>query len=136
MRMSKVSSVARESLSTAKFNKIQLLPIVKDVAKLSKYMESEIKSIIQDVSDSDKLNSYTRLCKIVLAQVILFNRKRSGEAERLRKNDFLKCAINQKVDDDICKTLTVFEKTLCQTHLRVETRGKRGRKVLSCSLSL
>ncbi|KAJ8313890.1 hypothetical protein KUTeg_008451, partial [Tegillarca granosa] len=125
----RVSSVARESLSTAKFNKIQLLPIVEDVAKLSKYMESEIERIIQDVSDSDKLYSYTRLCKIVLAQVILFNRKRSGEAERLRKNDFLKCAINQKVDDDICNTLTVFEKTLCQTHLRVETRGKRGRKV-------
>ncbi|KAJ8307588.1 hypothetical protein KUTeg_014853 [Tegillarca granosa] len=109
----RVSSIARDSLSTAKLNNVKLLPIVEDVAVLSKYLENEIRSITHNTqNDSDKLNSYSRLCKLVLAQIILFNRKRSGEAERLKKKDFLKCAVNQNVDDDICKTLTTFEKKI------------------------
>lgn len=73
----RVSSVARDSLSTAKLNNVKLLPIVEDVAVLSKYLENEIRSITHNTqNDSDKLNSYSRLCKLVLAQVILFNRKK------------------------------------------------------------
>ncbi|XP_060563895.1 uncharacterized protein LOC132723232 isoform X2 [Ruditapes philippinarum] len=75
---------------------------------------------------------YSALCKLSLAEVILFNRKRSGEAERLKKEDFLKGCVNENVDKDVSKTLSKFERQLCRSHFRVETRGKslkRGRRV-------
>lgn len=125
----RVASLARECLASSKFNNVKYLPLVEDVAKLSKHLDSEINNIKKDIGKMDKIMAYKDFCKLVLAQVILFNRKRSGEAERLKKDDFLNCSLKQSVDEEVSKSLTEFEKHLCQSHLRVETRGKRGRKV-------
>jgi hypothetical protein len=47
---------------------------------------------------------------VSLAEVILFNRKRLGEAERLKVEDFIKGSLNENVDEDISKSLSKFEK--------------------------
>ncbi|XP_060599234.1 uncharacterized protein LOC132752863 [Ruditapes philippinarum] len=123
----RIGFMARETLTSANFNKIKLLPLVEDVAKLSNYLVKQVNNIKGDKTGT--LYAYTNLCKLLLSQIILFNRKRAGEVERLKKEDFLKCSVNQNVDEEIKKSLTEFEKHLCHSHLRVETRGKRGRKV-------
>lgn len=120
----RVSGAAIESLESTKYNTVKLLPLVKDVLLLSKYITKEI-----DKAKSSQIAGYTKLCKSALAQVILFNRKRAGEAQRLKKDDFLKASMNPNVDEEIKRNLSKFEQELCMTHIRVETRGKRGRKV-------
>ncbi|CAC5406034.1 unnamed protein product [Mytilus coruscus] len=125
----RISSLALDSLSTAKYNSVQLLPLVEDVAKLSSFINREKQDAKQRDCQNNHVDTYARLCKLVLSEVILFNRKRSGEVQRLTKQSFLDSLLNPNVDEEIKKTLTGFEQQLCESHIRVETRGKRGRKI-------
>ena len=73
---------------------------------------------------------FSRLASLCLADIILFNRKRSGEASRLTTESYKKVVSSENpVDDDVRKTLSRFEQALCENHIRIETRGKKGRKV-------
>ncbi|KAH3710770.1 hypothetical protein DPMN_070265 [Dreissena polymorpha] len=129
--------MAKKSMAIERFNNQKLLPIVEDVVKLSTCLQNEA-SILRSNAPTD-LNFpadlkeiYSSLCKVSLAEVILFNRKRSGEAERLKTEDFVKGSVNDVVDKDISQTLSKFERHLCKSHFRIETWGKslkRGRRV-------
>ncbi|KAH3710886.1 hypothetical protein DPMN_070382 [Dreissena polymorpha] len=129
--------MAKKSMAIERFNNQKLLPIVENVVRLSTCLRNEA-SILRSSAPTD-LNTpadlkeiYSSLCKVSLAEVILFNRKRSGEAERLKTEDFVKGSVNDVVDEDISHTLSKFERHLCKSHFRIETRGKslkRGRRV-------
>ncbi|KAK7467855.1 hypothetical protein BaRGS_00036926, partial [Batillaria attramentaria] len=58
--------------------------------------------------------------------IILFNRRRSGEASKLKLED-----LNQQPthDSDVLESLSDFEKKLCKRLSRIEIFGKRGRLV-------
>ena len=118
-----ISERAVRTLSANKYNRPKLLPLVEDVVKLNRYVEGKMKNL--EASE----NSYRAFSQLCLAQVILFNRKRGGEAERMTVRQFNDAKIGGNVDPVIMSTLTEFEKNLCKTHLRVEIVGKKGRKV-------
>ncbi|KAJ8316742.1 hypothetical protein KUTeg_005688 [Tegillarca granosa] len=69
---------------------------------------------------------YQELAKICLAQIILFNRRRSCEAQMITVQEFLNAKTGCKIDPVVRRTLTCFEQTLCDTHMRIEIVGKRG----------
>lgn len=106
-----------------------LIPLVEDVKKLNIYLDTEAKRVCLEVKDNPHL--YAELAQICLAQVILFNRRRSGEAERMTLSAFSEAIKigSGKPDNVVLSTLNAFEKTLCHSHIRVEIKGKRGRKV-------
>jgi hypothetical protein len=112
-------------LHVAKFNKPQLLPLTKDAQMLHKYLKEESDKLRKNCQVED----YRRFAEICLAQIILFNRKRSGEAERLKLENFQSCVIDTEVDEDILSSLTPLEKEIIKSHKRVEILGKRGSKV-------
>lgn len=124
-----ISSQALSSLHEKKYNKPMLIPLVEDVKKLNIYLDTEAKRVCLQVKDNPHL--YAELAQICLAQVILFNRRRSGEAERMTLSAFSEAIKtgSGKPDNVVLSTLNAFEKTLCHSHLRVEIKGKRGRKV-------
>ena len=75
-------------------------------------------------------SSFQDLAKLTLAQIILFNRKRSGEAQRITVGDYrrgLKC--DDEVAEEVKETLSKFELHLLKNLERIEIRGKRGRRV-------
>lgn len=74
----------------------------------------------------DRLAWY-QLAEATLAKVILFNRRRSGEEERMSLSDYQH--IERHVNTDIFDGLSEWEKNLCERLKRVEVRGKRGPKV-------
>lgn len=120
-----ISAKALASLSSLKYNKTQLLPLVEDVVKMNDFLQKKAEVMINSWSD-DCCAEFTKMC---LAQIILFNRKRSGEAERMSVQSFHDARSGGQVDAVVKSALTEFEKHLCQTHLRVEIMGKKGRKV-------
>ena len=120
-----ISAKALASLSSLKYNKTQLLPLVEDVVKMNDFLQKKAEVMINSWSD-DCCAEFTKIC---LAQIILFNRKRSGEAERMSVQSFHDARSGGQVDAVVKSALTEFEKHLCQTHLRVEIMGKKGRKV-------
>lgn len=79
------------------------------------------------------LSLYAKMAQLCLAQLILFNRRRSGEAERIKLKEFSDAENGSgKPDKVVLRTLNEFEKNLCNTHTRVEIKGKKGRKVAVC----
>jgi integrase len=119
------ASKCHNTLHVAKFNKPQLLPLTKDAQMLHKYLKEESDKLRKNCQVED----YRRFAEICLAQIILFNRKRSGEAERMKLEDFQSCVIDTEVDEDILSSLTPLEKEIIKSHKRVEILGKRGSKV-------
>ncbi|KAK2907321.1 hypothetical protein Q8A67_006306 [Cirrhinus molitorella] len=98
-----VSHSALSNLSEAKYNKSTRLPLAKDIQKLQLYL-------------------------VTLCQVILFNRRREGEVARMTVKNFEDRGMSQ-LNDDISTGLTEIEKRLCKQFVRVELKGKKGRKV-------
>lgn len=124
----KVSSGARTSLYERKFNKPNMLPLSEDIlkiqSKLSEVMEENKKLLI---SGENKV-AWKTLAEVTLSKLILFNRRRSGEVQRIQEVDFTKrrhCSSNS----DVMDSLSQWEQTLCNKMERVEIKGKRGRKV-------
>ena len=58
---------------------------------------------------------------------MLFNRRESGEVERIPLDAYR--LISDTVDDDVYMHLSAWEKRLCQALSTIEVRGERGRKV-------
>ena len=76
------------------------------------------------------LNLYSRLAQLCLAQVLLFNRRRSGEAERIKLQKFLDADKESgKPDQVVLSTLNECEKTLCSTHTRVKIKESEEGKL-------
>lgn len=68
------------------------------------------------------------LCRASLAYLVLYNRRRVGETQKLLMTTYLE-RNKQSLSSDLFQGLSEFEKTLASTHERIEVRGKRGRKV-------
>ena len=71
---------AKSTLDDRKYNKTKQLPLFEDVVTLDRYLNKQASACENEPKNQD---TYVRLAKINLARVILFNRKRSGEAERI-----------------------------------------------------
>jgi hypothetical protein len=125
----RVSSKALASLHRMSFNRPQLLPLVADVVCLHKYVELELEKL-QEAIKSDPAKNYAVFLNLCLTQLILFNRKRCGEAQRIKLSDFSNGLKSDKVVDDvILQSLSAFEVKLCETHRRFEIMGKMKKKV-------
>ena len=111
----RINARAHNNLHLAKFNEPQLLPLAKDIAIFHTFLEtkSEALKLSTEILDNDK---YRPLAEVVLAKVILFNRKRSGKAERIQLQDYKIVSETEYVpDSDIVNGLTKFAKRLCET---------------------
>jgi integrase len=127
---SDISGNALNTLGDRKYNKPLLLPVVEDVLKMNNYLAKEVAIVRENIQSKFDLNLYARLAQLCLAEMILFNRRRSGEAQRMKLQEFLDADHLSKTPDEVVlASLNEFEKRLCDTHTRVEIKGKRGRKV-------
>jgi hypothetical protein len=86
-----ISNHAHQTLENAQYIKPKMLQVRKDVVVLHKYLQDKINNI----NKSDK-ESYTELAQLCLAQIILFNRKRCGEAHTMKYSQVEEALVNQK----------------------------------------
>jgi hypothetical protein len=124
----RVSVKAHHTLNVKSFNRPKLLPLVSDVVCLHKHVEQELDKLESAMQTSPKevYSDYAMLC---LTQIILFNRKRSGEAQRMKVSEFENGLKVKNVDAQIKKCLSTFEVELCESHQRIEILGKCRKKV-------
>ncbi|CAK6964052.1 uncharacterized protein LOC104929912 isoform X8 [Scomber scombrus] len=123
-----VSTNAHSTMEQRRWNKEDCVPLTEDVITLQNYLRK-----IEDESKAElkkcvSTTAYKRLCESLLAQIIVFNKKREGEASRLTLETYLK-ADTGPVNKDIYDTLSPVEKQMSHRLTRIVTRGKRGRKV-------
>ncbi|CAH1109549.1 unnamed protein product [Psylliodes chrysocephalus] len=127
----RISSNALSTLYKRKLNAKQLLPITDDLVKLSKYIDTSIMTAKLDVdSDTRDNKKWTRLATLCLSRIILFNKRRSGEASKMKMSDFIsRPSWEEQNTKEIRESLTTVERKLAENMSLVEVEGKRGRKV-------
>lgn len=113
-----VSASAAQSVERAKMNQPQLIPSLKDVETVLTLLEVHSKS-----------NDYEDLAKSTLCALTIFNRKRGGEVQRMKCEDFQKGHTVSRPEEEILENLTATEKKLVGILERVEIRGKFNRPV-------
>ena len=114
-----VSATASQSIYRAKANKPKLLPTLADIEKVHKLLDGKLMS-----------NDYSVLSKATLCSITLFNRKRGGEVQRLKTEDFDRGVQNGSISDPILlEGLSDAEKKMISFFHRIEIRGKFNRTV-------
>jgi len=126
----KVSAKASLCLKEGLYNRPTQLPDKDDVLKLASFMVRESASALEELT-ADRTNAvhYNRLMMVTLASVIVFNRKRPGDAHRMTVATYQKAPTEEKTHDDIYNSLTDNQRRLVNSLKRVETRGKKFMKV-------
>lgn len=104
-----VSSSTIRMQQKAKITKQVSLPTTDDLLKLTRYIESEISRDVESLTCE-----YTRLQKLVLAQLILFNKRRPAEVANLTVDAYQLSLDNQEDREEIIQTLSPEEKAVAQ----------------------
>nr|XP_022307366.1 uncharacterized protein LOC111113406 [Crassostrea virginica] len=123
-----VTAHAHRTLKEMKRNQAQLIPLTDDVMLLNDFLSKEIQEAQQRLTENknDK-DAWCHLNEMTLAQLILFNRRRQGEASKLKISDYHKKHTTRQ--EDVLLGLTNLEKKLCSSLEKVDIVGKRGRTV-------
>ncbi|CAG9835041.1 unnamed protein product [Diabrotica balteata] len=122
----RISSNALSTLYSRKQNAEDLLPITSDLIKLNSFLDSKIREIRKDLSS---LN-YSKLVSLTLARIIIFNKRRSGEAAKMTLSQY-SSRPNWKNfgTEELKNSLTPLENKIASSLTMVKIMGKRGRIV-------
>ncbi|KAG5862785.1 hypothetical protein JTB14_036450 [Gonioctena quinquepunctata] len=125
-----ITSEAGQNLAINKFNKLSLIPLAKNIASFEKYLRGIIIRRTSNLrEDSKDLKAYRELLEAAFCSLLIFNKRRVGELQRITLVDFSKYSDTPKTATDFENMLTESEKILCHSLKRVVVRGKRGRGV-------
>ncbi|VEN47397.1 unnamed protein product [Callosobruchus maculatus] len=123
-----ISSEAGQNLNVNKFNKPTLIPMAEDIKKFEAYLNSILQNAKELlVEDPSNKKAFRDLVDGVFCRVLLFNRRRVGELQRMTLSAYLKNKLTNTSGFE--KVLTPTEKILYKSLKRVVIRGKRGRGV-------
>ena len=123
-----VSVGAHQTIQEKRWNKEDDIPLTKNVMTLRDHLRKVEDEAKGELMERQSLTAYKALNETVLAQVIIFNKRREGEASRLPLETYKK-ARTSPINEDIYEMLSPLEKELSRLLTRIEIRGKRGRKV-------
>lgn len=120
-----VSSVALRNIADRKRSGVSLVPLTEDVVNLNTFLNAKATSLAPTVENY--ANAFMAMTQVLLAKVILFNRKRQGEVSKVTVDDYKKKGKAQNSDAEL--SLTEFERSLLKVFDRVKIPGKRSRTV-------
>ena len=127
-----VSSAALNTLHSKKMNRMTIMPLTQDVTALHSYLnkssEGAVAVLQHGTADAEsKSRAWLSLAQVLLAQLILFNRRRVGEVSKMKLCDYDKVTVPECAE--IGQHLSPMEQKLCASLSRVEVSGKRGTHV-------
>ena len=79
-------TVSHHSLTTLherKFNKVNVPPLADDIANLRNYIDKKIEEESMSLEQSPTTKTWTSLARLLLARVVMLNKRRGGEASML-----------------------------------------------------
>lgn len=124
-----IASRVRKSLYDKQLNNTPTPPSADDIKILNEFLKRHIVDSIKDLTKDPKKEDYVHLQKVVLCLIVVFNRKRAGEASRITTENYQKGFRANTIQNSAEYGLTAFEKELIKTHQRIEIHGKWGRHV-------
>ena len=125
-----INSNAVRTFKARKKNTISLVPLSEDLKVFTEFLKKRIANNLQALKQIQSCKaSYSQLQKALLALIILFNRRRSGEVSRMKLDEYNKNTDGTQTISDQDLNLSQLEKKCASTFSRFELTGKRGRTV-------
>ncbi|XP_074097653.1 uncharacterized protein LOC141526516 isoform X2 [Cotesia typhae] len=125
----RINTLARNVLTQQKRHKQEFLPVMDDINSFRDYVESNLVQAIEALTEGFTYYAWKKLSQCTLIFILLFNRKRPGELERIRIDDFKKAKSFEGTNKDEYHRLSENDKELVDEYLRIEFSGKKGREV-------
>ncbi len=107
-----VTHSALNTLSDSKDNKPSTLPFTEYVWILHGFLEKSAESAFCSLKEDATACNYAELAKVMLAQIIVFNRRRAGEVSKMHLKTFNE-RDNTKLHEDVAMGLSKTEQRLC-----------------------
>lgn len=124
-----ISTIANHDLQQKKWNKPSSVPLVEDLKILRDYLNKKNKEYCNVLKNNSlDVKTFSALQEIVYVQLLLLNRRRVGELQRIKINIY-KSHINNKTTHEFSNCISECELMLSKLFKRVVIRGKRGRGV-------
>ena len=127
-----VSAHAMRNLYEKKRNPVKVLPLTEDIVAFSKYLKHEgqkCRDVLEEIAAGDITQAWNLLRDVTLARVILFNRRRQGEASKIKIQEYKQLLQVPRGDKVVLSSLSSIEQELCKCMHRLDIGGKRGRTV-------
>ena len=125
----RVSRHAVVTLQEGKWNRAEEMPVAADIQSVHRYLHEETAKRTAELGDVATPQAYKNLAELVLARLIMFNRRRQGEASFMTVDAYQKAISNTNDNPEVTSALSEFEKHLASNLTRVVVRGKKGRGV-------
>lgn len=125
-----ISSQASNNLNLNKWNKVTIIPLANDLKLLKNYLTRKASEAYSALSrnSADKY-AFSTLLETVYCRLILLNRKRPGELQRMYLHTYQNSDFNKTSYEEFDDVISAPEKVLLKTFKRVVIRGKRGHGV-------
>ena len=116
-----VSTDALKTLEDRKYNAPKPLPLSSQVTELHKYIEQN-KESKNTLMKAPNRQDYALLSQSIMASIVMFNRRRSGDVYKIKYKDMDKA--KKQSNQEIMLGLSKWTKKLCSSLKRVEVGGK------------
>lgn len=126
----KISSNALATLYDRKINAVELLPLTEDLIMLNRYLNNELIKAKSLLKYACEYKSWYYLATATLCKIILFNKRRSGEASKMTILQYSsRPNWSQSGTQEFKMTMTPLEAKLAENLTLVQIKGKRQRIV-------
>ncbi|XP_050059864.1 uncharacterized protein LOC126551137 [Aphis gossypii] len=124
-----ISTNATKDIYQKKWNKPAILPLTSDIKLFRDYIVNVEKDSYEKLKlNHNNLQAYRELQESILAQIVLLNRRRSGEVQRILL-DIYNNSFSEISQEEVLNALSPVELELTKSFKRIVIRGKRGRGV-------
>ena len=108
-----ISHHSANTLNRRKFNKVNVLPLAEDLAKLRAYIDLKQSGSFRSLEKYGRLADWKLLAQTTLTRMFIFNKRRGGEVSRLPLQDYQTRPNWDSVNSaEIAKSLDKFERAL------------------------
>ncbi|CAH0546511.1 unnamed protein product [Brassicogethes aeneus] len=125
-----VSTEAANTLNTKKWNKVTMIPLATDLQLLKSYLIKVSEAALSNLEQKElNVRAYNNLMESIYCRVILLNRKRPSELQRMMLNTYLSTGNEKQHYEEFYKAFTPAEKVLINNLKLVVIRGKQDRGI-------
>ena len=103
-----------------------MIPLTSDIQKLNQYIAAESKKWQAQLESDTDAECWQTLARVTLVSIILFNRRRAGETEKLLLDEYKKRSTDNLSVKGIADSLSEVERVLCKTMSCLKIIGKHG----------
>ena len=125
----KVSSKQLKRIYHAKLNRIEVIPTTEEVKKFMTGLSLEFEDAFAAAQRNQTVSNGRRLAKVILAQIIAFNKRRAGETAKTEISDFESLKNADQVNEEIFASFSEQDRQVAKSHYLIHIKRKRGRHV-------